>query len=280
MSKAIRLLVVEDSEDDAKLVIRMLRRGGFDAQHERVETAAAMEAALRRQSWDAVISDYNMPGFSGLDALRILRSTGFDIPFILISGAVGEEIAVDAMKAGANDYIVKMNLSRLSLVLKRELQEAAIRAEHRQAECALVESDQRYREMFSTNPHSMWVYDPETLRFLSVNDAAVARYGWSREEFLAMTITDIRPAGEVQRALSQVARARNQEIIEASVWKHRKKNGTILDVEISSHVIDFDGRSARVVFAHDVTDRMAAERKLFENEAELRQAPGATPRPD
>jgi diguanylate cyclase (GGDEF)-like protein/PAS domain S-box-containing protein len=141
VSKAIRLLLVEDSEDDAKLLIRALGREGFDVQHERVETAAAMEAALRRHSWDAIVSDYSMPGFNGLDALRILRSTGRDIPFILTSGTVGEEIAVDAMKAGVNDYIMKMNLSRLGSVLERELKEAAMRAENRRAQRRLIESE-------------------------------------------------------------------------------------------------------------------------------------------
>ncbi|TAK41839.1 MAG: EAL domain-containing protein [Betaproteobacteria bacterium] len=141
MSQKIRVLVVEDSENDAKLVIRMLQRGGFEVESERVENAATMAAALERQRWDAVISDYNMPQFSGLDALNILRFTGLDIPFILTSGTVGEEIAVDALKAGASDYVLKGNLSRLPNVLERELREAAIRAEHRQAQRKLIERE-------------------------------------------------------------------------------------------------------------------------------------------
>ncbi len=141
MSKAIRLLVVEDSEDDAKLVVRMLKRGGFAAQHERVQSATALKAALAGQQWDAVISDFRMPGFTGMDALRILQSTGLDIPFILISGTIGEETAVGAMKAGASDYIMKENLARLAPALERELQEAAMRAEHRQGQRSLIESE-------------------------------------------------------------------------------------------------------------------------------------------
>ena len=141
MSEPLRLLLVEDSEADAKLVLRMLKLGGFNVQSERVESAPTMAAALERQAWDAVISDYTMPQFTGLDALNILRSAGLDIPFILTSGTVGEEIAVDALKAGASDYVLKGNLSRLPNVLKRELREAAIRAEHRQAQRKLVESE-------------------------------------------------------------------------------------------------------------------------------------------
>jgi diguanylate cyclase (GGDEF)-like protein/PAS domain S-box-containing protein len=141
VSKAIKLLVLEDSEDDAKLAIRMLRRGGFDVQHERVQSAAALQAALAGQQWDAVISDFGMPGFTGMDALRILQSTGLDIPFILISGTVGEETAAGAMKAGANDYIMKENLARLAPALERELKEAAMRAGNRRAQRRLIEGE-------------------------------------------------------------------------------------------------------------------------------------------
>ncbi len=141
MSRAIKVLVIDDSEVDAELAIEMLRRGGLDVQYERVQSAAATEAALRRQAWDAVISDFNMPGFTGLDALRIFQSAGLDIPFILISGTIGEETAVDAMKAGASDYVMKKDLTRLAPALERELEQAAMRAARRQAERDLVESE-------------------------------------------------------------------------------------------------------------------------------------------
>jgi diguanylate cyclase (GGDEF)-like protein/PAS domain S-box-containing protein len=141
VSKTIRLLLLEDSEDDAELAIRMLRRGGFDVQHKRVQSAAALQAALAGQQWDAVISDFSMPGFTGMDALRILQSAGLDIPFILISGTIGEETAVGAMKAGASDYIMKENLARLAPALERELKEAAMRAESRRAQRSLIESE-------------------------------------------------------------------------------------------------------------------------------------------
>lgn len=123
MSKAIRLLMVEDSEDDAALLLRALKQGGFDVQYERVYSAAALKEALAERQWDAVVSDFRMPGFTGLDALRIYRSTGLDIPFMLISGTIGEETAVQAMKGGASDYIMKQSLARLAPALERELKE-------------------------------------------------------------------------------------------------------------------------------------------------------------
>ena len=161
MSKAVKVLVVEDSEDDASLMIRSLQRGGFEPQHERVESAAAMEAALKRQKWDAVISDFNMPDFTGLDALKIVRSTGLDVPFILISGAIGEEAAVQAMKAGASDYVLKANLARLAPVLERELKEAGARAALRQAQRDLSESEDRFRCLTAMSSDFYWESDAE-----------------------------------------------------------------------------------------------------------------------
>src|SRR5580704_12578807 len=104
MSKPLSVLLAEDSIDDADMILSQLRRAGFDPIHQRVDTARDMEAALRAQPWDLVISDYSMPGFNGLDALRLLRERDSDLPFILVSGTMGEETAVAAMKAGAHDY--------------------------------------------------------------------------------------------------------------------------------------------------------------------------------
>src|ERR1700682_2860137 len=112
--------MVEDSEDDAKLALRALLNGGFTPTHRRVQTGAALKAALAEERWDAVISDFQMPGFSGMDALGIFRSTGLDIPFILVSGTIGEETAVAAMKGGARDHVMKNGLVRLPPALERE----------------------------------------------------------------------------------------------------------------------------------------------------------------
>ena len=138
----LRILLVEDAEQDAELLMRALRKEGIKAQFERVQNVADLRAALQRQPWDAVIADFRLPGFSGLDALGMVRAAGLDIPFILLSGTIGEEAVVDVMKAGANDFVTKENLQRLAPALKRELQETAVRAAHRQAERDLIESEQ------------------------------------------------------------------------------------------------------------------------------------------
>jgi signal transduction histidine kinase len=141
MSRAIKVLVVEDSEDDAKLVMRTLRRSGFEPLYRRVEDIEALRSAFRDEHWDAVLSDFRMPGFTGVEALTIFRSFGLDIPFIFVSGTIGEETAVAAMKAGASDYVMKEHLARLAPVLERELAQAAIRAEHRQAQQAVAQHE-------------------------------------------------------------------------------------------------------------------------------------------
>ena len=134
MALPLRLLLVEDSADDADLILHELRRAGYDPTCERVQTAAEMQAALAQRSWDLVIADYVLPHFSAPDALTLVQESGLDLPFIVVSGAIGEETAVQAMRAGARDYIMKGNLARLAPAIVRELHEAGARRERKQLE--------------------------------------------------------------------------------------------------------------------------------------------------
>jgi PAS domain S-box-containing protein len=137
------------------------------------------------------------------------------------------------------------------------------------AEAALRESESRYRQLFESNPQPMWVYDLETLAFLAVNDAAVRHYGYVREEFLRMNIADIRPAEDVDRLRENVA-AVTEGMDEAGLWRHRKKDGSLIEVEITSHTLEFAGRKAEVVLAHDVTEQRRAAAALRESELRFR----------
>ncbi|MFZ2406048.1 MAG: PAS domain S-box protein, partial [Methylobacter sp.] len=134
--------------------------------------------------------------------------------------------------------------------------------ERKQAEEALRESEARYRQMFQANPHPMWLYDLETLRFLAVNDAAIAHYGYSETEFLSMTIADIRPAEDVPQLLERIEQLKGNAQHRAGDWRHRKKDGTLIDVEISSHMLEYGGRRAKAVLAHDITERKRAEERI------------------
>jgi diguanylate cyclase len=133
MNKKLRVLIIDDSADDTILLVRGLSHGGFEPEFERVETPEAMRAALH-QTWDIIISDYAMPHFSGLGALSVLKESGLDLPFILVSGTIGEDLAVQAMKAGAHDYVMKGNLQRLTSAIERELRDVEARREHKRAE--------------------------------------------------------------------------------------------------------------------------------------------------
>lgn len=149
MAQALQVLIVEDEEDDALLIVRELARGGYAPAYQRVETEAAMRAALAAQPWDLIISDYAMPAFSGTAALETVQSFGLDVPFIIVSGAIGEDMAVAAMKAGAHDYVMKGALGRLTPAVGRELQEAEIRRAKRRSERALRDAHQRLRALSS-----------------------------------------------------------------------------------------------------------------------------------
>lgn len=136
----IKVLIVEDNEDDAFIVVREFKRGGYAPVFERVETPGAMLAALERETWDIIIADYSLPKFSGLAALKLYKEKGLDMPFIIVSGTIGEEIAVGTMVAGAHDYLMKNNLSRLIPAVKRELHEADMRRDRRKMEQDLQKS--------------------------------------------------------------------------------------------------------------------------------------------
>jgi DNA-binding NtrC family response regulator len=142
--KKLRVLIADDSENDAFILLHALCKAGYEPEHERVWTAMAMKAALEQQTWDMVISDYEMPGFGGFEALQILKDSGKDLPFILVSAVVSEETAVTAMKAGAHDYMMKRKLARLGPAIERELREVKTRAARKDAEEALRQSKRSF----------------------------------------------------------------------------------------------------------------------------------------
>jgi GAF domain-containing protein/DNA-binding NarL/FixJ family response regulator/anti-sigma regulatory factor (Ser/Thr protein kinase) len=147
LPNCLRVLIVEDSVDDAALLVRELGRGGYQVTFEQVETPEGLHTALATQSWDLMITDYTMPRFSGLGALKLLKQTGIDIPFIMVSGSIGEETAVEVMKAGAHDYLMKDNLRRLVPSVDREMREAKLRRRRRLIEEENQRNSQRIRAL-------------------------------------------------------------------------------------------------------------------------------------
>lgn len=236
MSQQLRILMVEDVATDAELILGELKRAGLRCDAHRVETAVEYRRELEDFRPQVILSDFTMPGFDGMEALEIARQSHPDIPFIFVSGTLGEEYAVRALQSGATDYVLKGNLLRLPPAVERAMNDIRERRARQVLERDLRESEKRYRRLFQSNPHPTWVYDIETLRFLVVNDAAVARYGISQEEFLAMTINDILP--EKHHAGPQ-----------QGVARHRTKSGELIDVSLVSHGIEWEDRRARIVVA-------------------------------
>jgi PAS domain S-box-containing protein len=161
MSERLRVLLVEDSEDDAVLLVRKLKADGLEADWMRVEEAGGLRKALAEQSWDVVLADYALPRFSGTAALAVIKETGLDIPVILVSGTIGEDLAIEAMRAGAVDYIMKDKLGRLGPSIRRELAEARNRRDKRKADEALRESARRWKTTFDAITDAICLLDAE-----------------------------------------------------------------------------------------------------------------------
>jgi len=236
MNQQFKILMVEDDASDAELIVRELKRAGMRCDAHRVETAVEFRRELDEYQPHVILSDFSMPKFDGMEALAIAKRSHPEIPFIFVSGTIGEENAVRALQSGAIDYVLKGNLLRLPPAIERAMNEIRERRARQALERELRESGKKYQRLFQSNPHPTWVYDIETLRFLLVNDAAVARYGFSREEFLAMTINDILP---------EKLHAGPQE----GVARHRTRSGELINVSLVSHGIEWEDRRARIVVA-------------------------------
>lgn len=181
MKYPLKILIVEDSEEDAFLLIEEIKKGGYEPVFKIVDTSSGMTEALDREKWDIIISDFKLPGFSGLDALKVLKEKGFDTPFILVSKEIGEGIAVEVMKAGAHDYITKENLSRLIPVIDRELREAKIREERKAVREALKISEKLYRTIFENTGTATIIFEDDMTISLA-NTEFERLSGYSREE--------------------------------------------------------------------------------------------------
>lgn len=183
MSEPLNVLIIEDSEADTMLVVYELRFGGFNPIWQRVQTEQELRAALDKSTWDVIISDYRLPGFNAPAALEIVKHSQKDIPFILVSGAIGEVLAVEMMKAGAHDYVMKDNLNRLPEAVRREVRDAQVRAEHKQAQAELENQRIFLRQVFNLVPNSIFVKDTQG-RFVTISQAGAAGYGVRVEEII------------------------------------------------------------------------------------------------
>lgn len=178
----IKLLLVEDNDTDALLVVRQLRKEGFEVDHRQVKTRDEMERAFSEESWDLVISDYSLPGFGGKDALELFKSKKLDIPFILVSGTVGEDIAVTIMKGGANDYLMKTHLNRLGPAVKRELEETQVKRDKKRIESVLDQTEKRFQRLIEDLRDIVFLSSMDGKKLYIVNPAFETIYGRTLKE--------------------------------------------------------------------------------------------------
>jgi PAS domain S-box-containing protein len=297
----MQVLIVEDSENDAMLILRQLEKAGYTVSFARVETGCELEAELARQAWDLVISDYRLPQFDAPTALALLKKSGRDIPFIVISGTIGEETAVALMKAGASDYLMKDNLVRLAAVVERELVEARRRDEYRCVEQQTRENEARYRSLFENSPISLWDEDfsgarqyidalraggvtdfqayfsahPEAVRecarlvkVLDVNQVAVEMFNAGSKADLLTNLSELIPndgLDGLQVELVMIAEGRYH-------FEYEEIDGKGLEyslnwVVVSGHEQDL---SRVIVSVQDISQRKQAEKQLRQAETRLR----------
>ncbi len=266
-NRALRVLVVEDSQKDADLLIAELRRHGYAPHTRRVQDPAELLAALREEPWDAVLSDYSMPQFLATDALRLVQEKGLDIPFIIVSGTIGEDTAIEAMKAGAHDYMMKERLTRLVPALERELREATVRRARRNAEAVL-----RFQARLLDSVGEAVIATDLRGSITYWNRYAETLYGWHAREALgqnlvALTVPESsrKVAAEILRQLQSGKSWFGESII-------RRRDGTILTALVANTPIyePVDRMVGVIGISTDVTTRKQAETELRDSREQLR----------
>ena len=281
MAIPLRVLIIEDSEDDALLVLRELRKGGYEPEYERVETAGAMMEAIAVRSWDIALSDYVLPRFSGLEALNIWRRSGFDAPFIIISGKIGEDTAVGAMRGGANDYFIKGNISRLVPAIQRELKEAELRRRKREAEEALLASELRYRRLVAAVTDYIYTVEVRDGNVVGTYHgpgcAAVTGYGPEEFEEDPYLWYQMIHQEDKQRVTGHTQRLLEGEDIPSLEHRIIHKDGSVRWVRntIVPRYDEFGGLVAYDGLIADITARKTAEIELRLRSAALNAAANA-----
>jgi PAS domain S-box-containing protein len=262
MKHLLRALIVEDSEDDSRLLLRNLERSDYHIAHQRVETAEALRAALDAESWDILFCDFTMPRFSGQKALEIVKERDPDLPFIFVSGTLGEDVAVQAMKTGAHDYIMKNNLTRLVPAMERELREANVQRQRCQAEEDMRTSEYKYRHLLESLGDAAFLFNAETGRIFDTNPEAETLLGRSRAEILGMREDQLYPPQRDQvQPLTPLSADARERGFESNVLR---KDGTIVPVRVSVSKFELYDRPVLSALFQDITDRKRSEKKIQE----------------
>ncbi|ACL17079.1 methyl-accepting chemotaxis protein [Methanosphaerula palustris] len=278
MTQNVRALIGEDSEDDAGLLVYELKKGGYDVEWVRVDTAVAMEDALRNKQWDLVISDYAMPGFNGLSALNLTRKIDPDLPFIMVSGVIDEDTAVGVMKAGAQDFITKGRYARLVPAIERELSEAAVRLQHRRDDEQHLEEEKKFQAMIDAAYDAIMLIRDE--RIVEMNSGTPDLFLYpTKEQLLGVAISTLfgpstPEGGNTPAEFSRMLLNAKAGDAQATEWIFKRSDGSLFDTDVRLSQVVFSKDRAVLAIIRDSTERKKNERAMYkqmEEIAELQQ---------
>jgi PAS domain S-box-containing protein len=271
MSQSLRIMIVEDSEDDATLLQQALHRGGYEVTCEVVDKPAAMRALLENQDWDVITSDHAMPYFSAPEALKLAKELRPDLPFIIVSGEIDLKLAVSLMKGGAQDYIQKGELARLAPAIERELREVELRRERQQVEAELRISEIRYRRLFETAQDGILILDADTGKVIDVNPFLIAMLGYSRDEFLGKKLWELGAFKDIEASKNAYLVLQSQGYIRYDNLPLQTNNGRNVAVEFVSNVYLVDHTKIAQCNIRDITVREQALKEIHTLNAILEQ---------
>ena len=249
MDQPLKILHLEDLPADAEMVDRVLRKANFRFEKKVVVDRPDFVRALREFHPDIILSDHSLPAFNSLEALRITREEGINAPVILVTATVSEEYAVNVIKEGASDYILKDRLERLPNAVQNALDKCQLERQRKLADESVRASERKYKLLFEGNPMPMWMVSLKSLRIIDVNEAATEHYGYTKEEFLSA-------------ATGQIWHDANPGIYRSGIWKHRKKDGSLIHVEVIAHDLLHGREPVLLILAIDITEKLRAEAEL------------------
>jgi two-component system sensor histidine kinase UhpB len=256
----IDILIVEDNPADIFLLKKMLNSSSLQINTlfttDKVQEA---QEALKTQHFHITLLDLSLPDSIGIDTFLGIKASVKKIPVIILTGLNDAGIALEALKQGAQDYLVKGKFN--GDLLTRAIQYSL---ERKKAEEALLVSEEKYKQMFYQNFFPSWIYDPATLKILEVNDAAIRTYGYDREEFLKLTLKDIRPMEDIPLLMKTMGSHHDKS--QVKLWRHKKKNGEIMNVEVTFFPINYFGRIVSQAQIHDVTEEVKLQKQLKEQQ--------------
>jgi PAS domain S-box-containing protein len=272
MPSPLRILHLEDDARDAELLQALLESEGLFCHITRVETQEDFVAALEHGDFDLILADHTLPSFDGFSALKITLDTCPAVPFIFVSGTLGEEVAIEALKIGATDYVLKERLSRIVPSVQRALREAKERVERKRAEQALLESEEQWRAAFESNPTMYFMIDG-TGTIASVNPFGAEQLGYQVSELLGQPVLQVfyEPDRESVRRHAATCFAQHGQTMR---WEARKlrKDGTMLWVRETAKAVVLKNQPVLLVVCEDITERRHAEEALRRSEAYLAEA--------